>query len=528
MLSKLIRLAVPAVLLMILTSVVHGTDDSTADSILIRSLGGPKAIARISKIKTTVSEGLISLNGQPGHFRQLFKAPDKMRLDVDFGAFKIIQGYDGITAWQTDLTGTTTELQGFERDEIVKNLYFESVSYLMKDRIPGGYDYLGIDTIENEQYHKIAFYPAHIDTVLVYYNLTDSAKSRTLDNLDNMKVVTTVSDQEEVEGVLIPFSSISEIEEAGMLTEMVVESYNYDLPLEDSLFQIPTTVRNGYYFPDSTDFLILPLDYINGHLRVTAHLNGKKMWFILDSGASATLLNRASVAELGLKKVGALPARGVGGFAEVDLVKLDSLNIGEITLFDLKAGVLDLSQLDRRVLPKGLFGGLIGYDFLSKLPLEIDYNQPSITLFKPGSFQPPQGIKPIDFVLTSQVPTIEASVNGHSGKFLIDLGNALGFIAHHQFVSETKLARSLSDIQESTRRFAGITGSMSARTGMCDSVNIADIRLDSIRLILPDSAGGVSGSDQLSGTIGNLVLQNFKILLDYGSKKIWLLPPSSQ
>jgi hypothetical protein len=62
---------------------------------------------------------------------------------------------------------------------------------------------------------------------------------------------------------------------------------------------------------------------------------------------------------------------------------------------------------------------------------------------------------------------------------------------------------------------------------MADSLRIGDIRIDSLRVIIPETSGGLAGSEELAGNIGNRVLENFRLLLDYGSRQVIFYPPAA-
>jgi hypothetical protein len=111
------------------------------DSLLVQSVGGQAAADKLEKLKSFEILGAVDVNGLKGNFREVFSAPDKFYLEADFGGFKLVQAYDGRTAWQTDQNGQTELLSGSERQELVKNLYFESFAYLFPERVAGSREY---------------------------------------------------------------------------------------------------------------------------------------------------------------------------------------------------------------------------------------------------------------------------------------------------------------------------------------------------------------------------------------------------
>jgi len=121
-------------------------------------------------------------------------------------------------------------------------------------------------------------------------------------------------------------------------------------------------------------------------------------------------------------------------------------------------------------------------------------------------------------------PTIEASIEGIRGEFLIDLGNSLGLVLHHSFVRRNTIDSLLTDIRPASHMIGGVGGDVSGQSGLADSLRIGDIRIDSLRVLIPESSGGLAGSEELAGNIGNRVLESFRLLLDYGSRQVIFYP----
>ncbi len=130
----------------LLVTTVAGSEFNL-DSLLVKSVGGPGAADIISNMTTYKTTGTVSLNGQPGSFVEYFAPPNRSYLKIDLMGFIMVQAYDGETAWQMDQNGQALELDGFEKREIQKGLYFNSFAYLFPNRVPGGRAYLAKGTV---------------------------------------------------------------------------------------------------------------------------------------------------------------------------------------------------------------------------------------------------------------------------------------------------------------------------------------------------------------------------------------------
>ncbi|MBD3333865.1 hypothetical protein GF356_13530, partial [candidate division GN15 bacterium] len=174
------------------------------------------------------------------------------------------------------------------------------------------------------------------------------------------------------------------------------------------------------------------------------------------------------------------------------------------------------------------FGGLIGYDFLSRFPVRIDYANRTMRVYNPEGFVAPDTGHVIPFDLTMQVPTITAEVLGTPGQFLVDLGNAFGLVIHPGFIREHGLKSLLSDIQSTDQWLGGMGGSLKGKTAYIAAFRMGDVLVSDLRVILPDSGSGLAASEELDGNIGNLVLENFSVLFDYPNHQIIIYPPSEK
>jgi hypothetical protein len=486
------------------------------DSLLIESVGGPTALEKIRGARTIYASGNMSLNGMPGTFVSYVALPDKFYLHVDLSSFSVTQAYDGHTAWQRDLNGMVSELSGYEKSSLMTQVYFQTYSYLFDDRLPGTVEYRRLTERDGKEYYEVVFKPFDADTVHAFFDPATGRETMSVSTLDNLEVVTRNSDYRKVDGVEAAFYSKSTTTGAPLYTEFMLDSMAFNVAVNDTVFSPPLPERD-YHFPAGADSVVIPIKYEAGHIYVEVLINGaRKLRLMLDSGATTNLLAIAAIKGLDLPVVGTAAGKGIGGYSEIELVKSDSISIGALTLYAQVAGTTDLSDL------QGVrtFDGLLGYDFLSRFPILIDYHDQRMVVYDPGRFELPAGGSVVPFTLTMQVPTIEAELNGIPGQFLVDLGNGFGLMIHHHFSVQNDLVEKLDDIQNYEVPIGGVGGSLKGKSGYAASLAFGDIRIQSLRVILPESGGGMTGSRQLAGNMGNLLLEQFQLLFDYAHKRL--------
>ena len=499
------------------------------DSLLTASIGGKAAMDTIQRLTSLVYEGKTRTGGLEGSFRAVIVPPDRLYFEMKSPSFSMTQGFDGLTGWQRDQNGQVSELSGFEKKLLLKNLYIESFSYLLPERRGMPLSYRGVEVQDGIQYHVVGFVPYEGDTIIACYNTGTSRREITGTQVDNLYTVSELSDFRTVSGIVIPFHVVDTVIGLPFSTELTIERATINQPVDTSIFRKPSARASDFRFPKGKAAIQVPFSYANGLIHVPATLNGRKrVRLLLDSGASGNVYHRDAVASLNLPIAGYLPARGVSGVDSIALVRMDSIQVGGLTLYNQVAGTLDLKALARSAEAKEIFGGLLGYDFLSRFPVMVDYHGSVLTVFNPETFKPPAGGIVIPFTLTQQVPTITGSLVGVQGQFLVDLGNAFGLILHGAFEMEHGLDTLLSDFQPMSDNVSGIGGSIGGQSAYAKTFEFGGIRLEAIRAILPERSMGLTGSAELAGNIGNRILEHFNVLFDYQQSQIVLYPLESE
>jgi predicted aspartyl protease len=102
--------------------------------------------------------------------------------------------------------------------------------------------------------------------------------------------------------------------------------------------------------------------------------------FVLDTGAGGTIITPKLAKELGVKPDGRESpdkATGAGGQVDIRMGMVKSLQIGETRLEELQVGIMDLAGVSKVV--ETDLDGIIGYNFLKKFRVVIDYPKRTVT-----------------------------------------------------------------------------------------------------------------------------------------------------
>lgn len=110
-----------------------------------------------------------------------------------------------------------------------------------------------------------------------------------------------------------------------------------------------------------------------GHLQTVGSINGQDAWLLIDTGASATIVDRQSAARLELVPTPTphtATGQGECGLSEsaVDSASVDELALGTVRLQEVEAKVLDLSSVNGRLEEAGAnrIDGILGADLLEE------------------------------------------------------------------------------------------------------------------------------------------------------------------
>lgn len=114
--------------------------------------------------------------------------------------------------------------------------------------------------------------------------------------------------------------------------------------------------------PDSYGGRTMMLDSDrNGHFRAQARVNGMQVDFVVDTGATLVTLRESAAAQVGIHPMPVdytATVSTANGRIKAAPAKLDRIEIGDITVFDVPAMVLPDEALSQN---------LLGVSFLSKL-----------------------------------------------------------------------------------------------------------------------------------------------------------------
>ena len=488
------------------------------DSLLekhMEALGGKE---RLSEITTTSSFISMDYMGLSGAGRVLYKLPLQCRVDLDLGVIEQKIGFDGLTGWMLDESGKVHEMSAEELKPFINDLFLASYAYLLTDRIPFTSRFVSEEKIDGAIYYQIALYPEGGDSVYIMINAeTDMIDYRT--SFDTgLRLVTHSTDFRPVDGIVMAWDEKTINIDGPISIHSIADSVLINRDLPDSLFAVPGESGIDFLFEENKDSLVIPIERINKHIYIEVRVNGTGPYkFLLDSGAGKNVLDDSLAHALGLSISGTIASRGIGGFGDIAIAGIDSLNIGGLSLHLKKALTTDLSPFARQ--SGKPIGGILGFDFFQRFPLRIDFMHNRLTIYNPNLRERLEARGMQDFDVYFQLPVFTAEVNGQKVRLLFDLGAQTGILLRHgsEFYERNK---ALADTISTFAEIMGVGGASRVKVSALDSIRLGDKVIEHPQALWTRENDDLPFPRFIEGILGISILENCQLFIDYGNKKI--------
>jgi outer membrane lipoprotein-sorting protein len=217
----------------------------TADQIVqkhIQAIGGTD---KLNAIQSLVVTGKASILGQTeAPLTIQVKRPNLMRLEIDFQGRKIVQAFDGVTAWTLNPMINSGPKQSSEEDTRAAQESSDFIGGTLVDYKSKGNT---VELVDKEEIEGVAVYKLKIT------KKNGSVEFDYLDGKSFLPVKTEgkrtqlgqeilyeskIANYKPVEGVLMPFS-LTQLVNGRLAMEITVEKMDANVPLEAAVFKMP-------------------------------------------------------------------------------------------------------------------------------------------------------------------------------------------------------------------------------------------------------------------------------------------------
>jgi hypothetical protein len=247
--------------------------------------------------------------------------------------------------------------------------------------------------------------------------------------------------------------------------------------------------------------------------------------FVFDTGSGGISLDSVTATYLKVKmEKSDKTIRGIGGIKVVDFAN------GHILRFKgLQTPQLDFHINDYELLTS-VYGikidGIIGYSFLRRYIVRLDYDNLMLEVYSPGSYKYPRGgylLKPNFSTLPLQMATLNDD-RAITSRFIFDTGAGLSFLLSKDFVDD-------STVFKKNRKFyatqaEGLGGKRQMVISVSKEVKLGPYKFRKVPVHIFEDDYNVTSYPLLGGLVGNDILRRFNVILNYPEQSIHIKPNS--
>ncbi|WP_157676772.1 retropepsin-like aspartic protease [Chryseobacterium sp. T16E-39] len=293
------------------------------------------------------------------------------------------------------------------------------------------------------------------------------------------------------------------------------------------LLTIPGQNKNtkALYSNNTKESLNFPIDSVDFELGADSRIyvkgkinDSEDLKFLFDTGATSMVFNPNSFHKIKMEFNDKVLNNGTTGSSEVGVSSKNKLQIGNQIINDIS--FLEIAY------PADFWDGVIGLNFIKRNITKIDYNKKKIFFysdhFKPSKRSIALKIKYVLGVPTVNIP-LTVSKKSYHVCVEIDTGSDRVMDLNTPFVKKHSLLHTLKSFATSS-----VSGS-SQEIGKLynvrfDKVDIGRYSLPLIPGAFSTVIGGVQGSDEMDGVLGNNFLKRFNMTLDLKKNVVYLEP----
>lgn len=284
--------------------------------------------------------------------------------------------------------------------------------------------------------------------------------------------------------------------------------------------------QEEFVSPQSRYLTKIPMNLLTGGviiIKATIDNYPDSLNFVLDTGSGGISLDSLTVEKLQLKTVKSERIiRGIAG-----LKKVSFTNDHDLKLPGLKVDSLDFHINDYDLLTS-VYGvridGIIGYSFLRKFILKIDYDKQAIEIFTPGAMRYPRGgylLKPT-FTTLPLVQSIIEDERALLSRFIFDTGAGLCFILSQEYVTDSVVFKKRR--KRYPTQAEGLGGKKMMDITVMKSIKIGPYKFRNVPVHIFEDEYNVTSYPSLGGIVGNDLLRRFNVILNYPDQSIHLKP----
>ncbi len=442
----------------------------------------------------------------------------RYRTTTTLGALVLAEGFDGAGPWRQAVGGEVETPDAPDALALDTTTRWLTARGYFRDS-GARYRELGARTLGDRRLHAVEATPADGAPVELWFDDATGylAQIRYRQGIDT--VTTTYDDYRAVEGVELPFRTVSDPGDPRNRATMTATEIRVHSSVADTAFARPRTDGERLRFADGAGATRLPFELINNHIYIHARVDDQPVRMLVDTGG-LNILTPAAAARLGLTSTGKLAVSGTGDRKlDLGLARGRELAVGDVRLAAPVFYVIDLEALGD--VEGEAFDGLVGFELFHRLAVRIDYPGRTLTLIGRDAFVAPAGAIVVPFVLTDRTPTAAGSIDGIPARFTIDTGARTSVSTNSPFTRANKLEARYRPAFETIVGW-GVGGPARGKPVRFQQIKLGDAAIADVAGDLFTGDKGALSDPDSSANLGGGVLKRFVVTFDYHDRKMFL------
>jgi Aspartyl protease/PDZ domain len=293
------------------------------------------------------------------------------------------------------------------------------------------------------------------------------------------------------------------------------------------LVSISVRAQEQFSEPPARRLTVVPLKTLSGGvvlIKAAVNKYPDSLNFILDTGSGGISLDSTTCIELNIPLAASdKTIRGIGGIRNVKFLNNAKLHLPGLTVDSLNFHVNDYEILT------SVYGikidGIIGYSFLSRYIVKLNYDTMLMEVFTPGELKYPKGghlLRPLLASIPIQTLNFKEK-DKFQNRFYFDTGAGLSFLLSEDYIRDSGILKNKKKAPLVTQA-EGLGGKMTMRLTTIKEVRLGPYKFKNVPTFLFDDDYNVTSYPFLGGLIGNDLLRRFNIILNYRKREIHIIP----
>lgn len=493
---------------------------STIISRWAEAVGGAQ---RVAAVKTVYRTSDSDEDGLKGTRQEWLTNKLQRREHVDHAQDQTTTVFNGKQGWLLDWNGKTQTLHGDDLKAIQALTIMHTFAALLGQA--GPVESLGDDP--TGKFAMLRFSPPNGFPITYYLDRATFLPAKAeIPAFDGTETI-TFSDWREVNGLKVPFDEKQA--DPVNTTELHLKEVTFNSPTKVSFARPEGDPHDGFFV--SNPPAPVPFNFDNKHVLLPTMINGQgPIFFILDTGSGQNIINQSRLEQFHLHPYGALTTEGGANSVSGSYIQKVTLRVGGVEVRDQHAATLPLDGLEKVFgLP---VGGLLGYDFISRFVLTLNYRDLTASFSDPKKFHYRGRGAAIPLLMQTSEPYMHESITEKGqtipALFVLDIGAADTLNLTSSFVKEHNLIELAGDPNQRPKGLAGsekeFFGATSIR-GMIDELHLGPYTLHHVIGNLTVGTHGAYASNTFAGTVGETTYERFNhLILDYARDRMILEP----